>query len=325
MQVEVLESRRLLSHAPDGVGVLGDSYSDEYRFYAPDRSTARNFVEQLADDAHLDFGRLTTVDRSAPRNAGFAYNWAQSADTSSDMLADGQLSGLAAQVAAGRVDLAFVFIGGNDFRGVFTSNDPVATLGAVVPQAVSNVFTAVNTLLAASPDVNVVVATLPKVSVLPEVRGAIALGYLPQALADAVDFAIGAFNEQVRGLAADSSRIALADVGALVQSIFAPATFQFGGVAIDRQTPGNDPRNLWLADGLHAGSIGQGLLANLFVDAANEEFDVHIHRLSDRDILKNAGLWRGHGGAARRDGRPTSPHAARCRLFSDLQIEEAAT
>ena len=33
---------------PGGVGVMGDSYSDEYQFYPPDRSTARNWVEILA-------------------------------------------------------------------------------------------------------------------------------------------------------------------------------------------------------------------------------------------------------------------------------------
>ena len=32
-----------------GIGVLGDSYSDEYRFYPPDRSTARNWVEILTE------------------------------------------------------------------------------------------------------------------------------------------------------------------------------------------------------------------------------------------------------------------------------------
>ncbi len=30
------------------IGVLGDSYSDEYQFYPPDRSTAQNWVEILA-------------------------------------------------------------------------------------------------------------------------------------------------------------------------------------------------------------------------------------------------------------------------------------
>ena len=291
IKLESLENRRMLS----GIGALGDSFTDEYQFYDPDRSTAQNYIEQLADDRHLDFGDFRKTARSAPRNAGFAYNWAQSGDTSSDMLADGQLDGLVAQVASGKVDLAFVFIGGNDFRGVFTSPDPVAALGVVVPQAVTNVFIAVNTLLASSPDVNVVLATVPKVSVLPEVKLAIAAGYLPQALADAVDFAVGAFNQQIRNLAAASPRVALADVEQLVTDVFSFSTFKFGDVAINRESASNDPASLFLADGIHAGTVGQGLLANLFVSAANGEFHTRFRPLSEREILDNAGLPRNHG------------------------------
>ena len=44
--------------SPAGIGVLGDSYSDEYQFYPPDRSTARNWVEILATTRGLDFGRF---------------------------------------------------------------------------------------------------------------------------------------------------------------------------------------------------------------------------------------------------------------------------
>jgi len=325
MHVELLEKRQLMAASVEGVGALGDSYTDEYRFYAPDRSTAQNYIEQLADARRLDFGRFTDQPRGVPRNAGFAYNWAQSADTTTDMLAGGQLAGLAAQVAAGKVDLAFVFIGGNDFRGVFTSSDPVATLGTVVPQAVTNVFTAVGTLLAASPEVNVVVATLPKVSVLPEVRGAIAGGFLPQALADAVDFAIDAFNQQLRGLADGSPRVALADVDALVTDILAPASFSVGGVTIDRDVPGNDAHNLWLADGLHAGTVGQGLLANLFVNAANEEFDAHIRPLSDREILRNTGLRSCEISAARPSCDVDAGAAATRTTFSDVELDRRGT
>ena len=41
-----------------GIGVLGDSYSDEYQFYPPHRSTARNWVEILAATRGVDFGRV---------------------------------------------------------------------------------------------------------------------------------------------------------------------------------------------------------------------------------------------------------------------------
>src|SRR3954469_8760815 len=49
VRAEALESRRLFAGTPT-VGVIGDSYSDEYQFYTPDRSTAANYVEQLAQD-----------------------------------------------------------------------------------------------------------------------------------------------------------------------------------------------------------------------------------------------------------------------------------
>ena len=38
------------------IGILGDSISDEYRFYAPDRVTARNWVEILAATRGVFFG-----------------------------------------------------------------------------------------------------------------------------------------------------------------------------------------------------------------------------------------------------------------------------
>ena len=65
-------------------------------------------------------------DLGPPRHRGFSYNWARSGATTADAIADGQHTGLAGQVAAGLVDLAYVFIGGNDF---------IEALDAVRPQA----------------------------------------------------------------------------------------------------------------------------------------------------------------------------------------------
>src|SRR5438045_7860426 len=47
--VEPLEPRQFLS-ATLAIGAIGDSYTDEYQFYAPDRSTAENYIEQLASN-----------------------------------------------------------------------------------------------------------------------------------------------------------------------------------------------------------------------------------------------------------------------------------
>src|SRR5947209_6184164 len=53
------------------VGALGDSYTDEYRFYPPDQSKARNWVEILAATHKANFGAFRTVSRGEPRDQGF--------------------------------------------------------------------------------------------------------------------------------------------------------------------------------------------------------------------------------------------------------------
>ena len=307
--VQVLEPRRLFSAVDagvDGVGVLGDSYSDEYQFYPPDRSTAANWVEQLGDDSNAPFGAFSTADPAGPGTAGYAYNWAVSGATSTDMIAAGQLGGVVGQVVAGDVDLVTIFVGGNDFRDVFTvlaTQGPdagVAALQAAVPTVVTNIATATGTILSpavlsANPDARVMLTTLPKLSYLPEVRQiALAFPQLAPFVA-AVDGAIGVLNQYIHGIAAGSGgRAAVADFAALTDTWFAPgATLKVGNVQVQRDAlfnPTNDPTQLVLADGLHSGTIAQGLLANLYVRTANTAFATELKELSSHEILVNAGL-----------------------------------
>ena len=143
---------------------------------------------------------------------GFAYNWARSDATTEDLIAAGQHTGLARQIARGEVRLAVVFIGGNDFINALKGPDPEAALASALPRALANHRLAVETLLAADPEVRLVLATLPDVRHLPEFAGPIAEGRLPRRLADASTAAIRRFNAQVRGMAASDPRIALADL-----------------------------------------------------------------------------------------------------------------
>jgi lysophospholipase L1-like esterase len=312
--MELLEHRQLLSASGvslGGVGVIGDSYADEFQFYAPDRSTAKNFVELLAEDRKFNFGEFTTTLRDEPRNAGFAFDWARSGDTSGDLLAHGQHTGLASQIATGDVKYAFVFVGGNDFRGVFTSGDPIAALQAVVPTVLTNISAAVNTLLAANPNVKIVIGAVPGVGILPEARYAVAAGILPQALVDGADAAAAALNGQLRLLADSSDQIAVANVDGLVRRIFAKDKFKVGGVEIDRNLPSNEPNHLFLADGIHGGTIVQGLLANTFIKAIDLEFGAHIKKLSSREILKNAGIERGHSPEAQSNAKTKTRFSSR--------------
>src|SRR5262249_51174168 len=153
----VLEQREVLSHGASSIGLsavahhavtigaLGDSYTDEYRFYPPDQSRARNWVEILSATRGLDFGAFSTRSRGEPRIQGFAFNWARYDATSSDMVRN-QLPGLTSQVASGRVKYAGVFIGGNDFLyflrnvqgGVIPLTQALDVLGQVESQAAAN-------------------------------------------------------------------------------------------------------------------------------------------------------------------------------------------
>ena len=77
-KLERFEARTLLSTLR--IGSLGDSLTDEYEFYGPDRTAARNWVQILGNTraAEVDFGAFTTMDRGETRNQGYAQDWARS-------------------------------------------------------------------------------------------------------------------------------------------------------------------------------------------------------------------------------------------------------
>ena len=304
--VRELEERTLPSHgpapfAPPGVvtvGALGDSYTDEYRFYPPDRSRARNWVEILAATRGVSFGPFTTRSRGAPRDQGFAFDWALEGATSNDMVRD-QLPGLAAQVARGKVRYAWIFIGGDDFldflRDVATGrvapDQALTTLGQVESQIETNFTRAVNTLLAANPKVKLVVSTLPDVSLLPLVRAAAADIPAAQAVVGATDQQVQKYNALIRDTAAGNSRIALVDLAATAAQLSARArggSVRFGGTAIDLARPGDGYHHFFLADGIHVGTVGQGIIAEAFVKAVDAMFGAGLAPLPPRQIVRFA-------------------------------------
>lgn len=349
-EIQRLESRCLLSAGGnsfvDGVAVMGDSYSDEYQFYAPDRSTAHNWVEQLSDDAHVNFGAFSNIDPDGSQNAGFEFNWAVSGATSGDMIAGGQHLGVAQQVASGRADLATLFIGGNDFRHVFevlaTQGLPAAleALEVAVPAAALNIATAAGTVLSpavvnANPDARLILTTVPKPSRLPEVRALLQSVPQLQPFVDAVDAAAGGLNQAIRDIASTNPRIAVADFYGMVEDLFTVRTLRIANIEINRDAidnPTNDAAYVILRDRIHPGTVVQAWLANLYVKTANQAFGAHLDELSTHDILENAGLTHAHRVSTRAgtllSGRfghtPISPSGATDRdLVSELFSQES--
>ena len=286
-----------------GIGVLGDSDSDEYQFSSPDRRAARNWVEILSLSRGLDFGHFDATGWGGPRGRGFEYNWARSDSTTGDLIAAGQHTGLAAQVARGDVRTVFVLIGGNDFITAMHAPDPEAALREALPRALANYRLAVRTIRAASPDVRLVLATVPDIRLLPEFDRPLREGRLPARLADACTAAMGEYNAQIRALAADDRRVALLDL-TLVARLADLESRDYAVVAgrcLDRLRPGNSPECFFLADRRHPGTLAQAELARLFILEVNARFGAGIEPLRDAEIR---GLVDGPPSGPADPGRP---------------------
>jgi hypothetical protein len=273
-----------------GIGVLGDSYSDEYQFYPPHRSTARNWVEILATSRGLDFGRFSTESRGEPRNQGFEYNWARSDATTDDMIATGQHLGVAAQVARGEVSLVVVFIGGNDFINAMKTPDPVAAFREVGPRAEANLELAVATILEAHPAVKVLIITVPDIRELPEFRVPLSTGLLPRAYADAATACIRRYNASIRALASHQPQVAVLDFAMTARGseLIEPDAILVAGHRVVRSGPSDNPDHLFLGDVRHIGTVAQGELAAMVVAAINVRFAAGVPTLSQREILEFA-------------------------------------
>ncbi len=291
--LEFLEPRRLASKAKPlvTIGSLGDSYSDEYRFYPPDRSKAAGWVEQLVNNKRANFGKASAKSRGTPRLQGYANDWALSGATSADLPV--QTAGLAQQAAAGQVQFATILIGGNDFLDTLESIADPATaqslLTATAQTVVTNIETAIGTLLAASPTLKIAVATLPPVSQLPIVQ-ANATDAQSQAVVQAADAAETAVNAALTAFAASSPRLAIADFATASTGFDTGSTFKIGKVKINVTKAGDNPHDLFLADGLHLGTVGQALLANVFINTIDNSFGQTITPLTNQQILKDARL-----------------------------------
>lgn len=295
--LENLESRIVLNGSKLAAGALGDSYTDEYRFYKPDRSTARNWVEILSVSHKASFGHYETESRGNPRFQGYANDWALQYANSTQMVRN-QLPGLTKQVKHGQVKYVSILIGGNDFLEILKTV-PAATPEqlAALPSQVSaatlrlqnNFEVAAKTLLRANPKVRLVVATVSHLDLLPSVRASMTT---PQAVAivDGVNNAIDLFNAQVRAFAAAHPRVALSDLAAQTEGLsqIPGGQVPFGGTVINLTQPSNDYHSFFLADGVHVGTIAQGLIANSFLNALRTKFGVKVTPFGDAQLVNYA-------------------------------------
>jgi len=80
----------MLTATPLKIASLGDSLTDEYALYPPDRTAAQNWVQTLVslrggqngNPDQVDFGAFSSTSRGETRNQGYAQDWARSGATS---------------------------------------------------------------------------------------------------------------------------------------------------------------------------------------------------------------------------------------------------
>jgi lysophospholipase L1-like esterase len=287
-----------------GVGFLGDSNTDEYR--ADDNrggkyaSTTLNWMEQLVLRRNLNAGAWGV--REEPRRSGFEYNWARSGATARTMITDGQHTGLAQQIASGKVSHAIIYIGGNDFHlhsgtyeEVYDGTLSDAQVQLKVDKIIANISLAADTLLNAG-NVKLVVVTVADKGMHPE-----ALQLYPNpAGRQRVTTAINAVNAGIEAMAS-SKGIAVADINAFSNSILDRTDengyLNVGGELITMTKRGNEPHHMQLDDWSgHAGTVMSGLMANaIFVDPFNKAYSLNMVPLSEQEILVNAGIKPGFG------------------------------
>lgn len=282
-----------------GIGILGDSTSDEYR--GDDArggeygETTLNWVELLAKTRGLNFGEWGTWEE--PRRTGYEYNWARTGATINTMITTGQHTGLAEQVAEGKVSFVVVWIGNNDFHlkngpyeEIYSGKLSDTDLQKKVDQAVRELTTAMETVLKAG-EVKMGVVAITDQGLAPEAKIMFPDSKKRQRVTDA----IASINARVREFA-DAHGVIMLDSNAFGQFLFSRVdmlgNFEFGGEKISVVLKGDEPHHLQLGDNIgHAGTVLSGLVANsLFVDPFNQAFGLNLSPLTEEEILQNAGI-----------------------------------
>jgi hypothetical protein len=282
-----------------GLGVLGDSNSDEYRAdddrggqYA---AVTFSWVELIAARRGLNLGAWDTWGE--PRRTGYKYNWARSSATVHDAIISGQHTGLAEQVANGEVSHVIIWIGTNDFatwngtyQEIYDGRLSGEALQAKIDTIATDITLAVDTILHAG-KVKLLLVTIAERAISPDVMSQFPAAAGRRRVSDAIH----TLNAQLIGMAA-ARGVAVVDsnvlMQALLQRVDKAGMLHVGSEQIRVFGKGGEPHNGQLDDDAgHPGTVLSGLIANeIFIRPFDEQFGAAIPLLSDEEILQSAGL-----------------------------------
>ncbi len=281
-----------------GIGILGDSQSDEYR--ADDKRGANyptstySWVEILAQERNLNFGEWNYYEE--PRRQGFKYNFARSGATAQTMIDQGQHTGLAQYVQSGEVTTVIIYIGANDFAPYLYDNAYSAIYHNEISRSeiiekenniVANIDTAIDTLQeAGSPKIFIV--TIPDWGN----HTAVKVGFPLPHQRYRVSTVINETNAKINELA-ERQNVEIIEINEFYHSLRgndASYHVRIGDVILEQFLSQNNPRNIFLSDGVHPGTAINGLFANFILNKINPHLANPVDTLTEKEILSVSGL-----------------------------------
>jgi lysophospholipase L1-like esterase len=280
-----------------GIGVIGDSQSDEYS--ADDNRGSNyqgytlNWVEQLAQNKHIDFGKWQYWEE--PRREGYAYDFARSGATTESMIESSQHTGLAEYVKQGKVNVVVIYIGANDFapnstatgyQAIYDGDVTSAALSRKENDIVANITTAIDVIQKAG-DVHILLINIPDWGRNPGIQLAFPFPSQRQSVTDAI-----VETNRLIDLAASQRGVPYGDPGVFLDNIprDSSGNVTVAGVRLSAYIPNNDPKSVFLDDGIHLGTVMNGLFANYIASALNSNFGTRIRLFGDTELLRTAGL-----------------------------------
>jgi lysophospholipase L1-like esterase len=310
-----MEERTLLSlpAGPVRVATLGDSLTDEYQFYAPDRTAAENWTEILATarGSQVTLGDFTTATRGETRNQGDAQNWARSGATAQGPDVAGANTTFVEQYQGGfapglpglltqpggvsNVDVVNILIGGNDYMRALENaamNPTPSNFFTQFLTANAGIIGAIETVVplleAANPNLHVIIDATPNIDFTPVLENAIA--FLPPADQTQITTALASFADslgmQLQQFAQSTPNTGFIDVDDLFRNFSQNPVI--GGVFVNPDVGGPLATDLFVGDGFHPGTVAQGLLANAIIGQIDKFFPGAVTPLSDQEILSIA-------------------------------------
>lgn len=295
--VETLEGRQMMaSDVIDGLGVLGDVYSDEYAGQA--YSYASSWVELLAARG-VDMGTLGNTGDY--RGNGYSFNWSLRNSTMVNLLSGhGAVNGLAGQAFNEHsVSHMVLMLGMNDFgetpsfnpavtvyKGIYDGTLSESEIDATILQFTTLMGTVIDSL--AAPNANVILATIPDPGDTPDFRAR-----YPQAAGRQRVAAVIAEANQVIRETALSRNVPVIDLYALQKALLGIHSAPFSSLTIGgasfSNTGGTATSNLFTQDGLHPHTAIQGIVANAVMNAFNQAFGEDLPLISEQQLVTQLG------------------------------------